>query len=114
VKFRATPRVSGSVIIIDMSGTLKLGEGAAEFRNIVRKNLDEGHRRILLNLAGVEHLDSSGIGELVSAYSTAKREGGEVKLLKLSRAVDNALLATKLYTIFDIHSDEGEAVASFR
>jgi anti-sigma B factor antagonist len=96
-----------------MSGTLKLGEGIAEFRALIRKNLDEGHRRILLNLAAVDHLDSSGIGELVSAYSTAKREGGEVKLLKLSHAVDNALLATKLYTIFDIHSDEGEAVASF-
>jgi anti-sigma B factor antagonist len=114
VKFRATPRVSGSVLIIDMSGTLKLGEGSAEFRALIRKQLDEGQRRILLNLANIDHLDSSGIGELVSAYATAKRADGEVKLLKLSRAVDNALLATKLYTIFDIHSDEGEAVASFR
>jgi anti-sigma B factor antagonist len=114
VKFRVTPRVSGSVLIMDLGGSLKLGEGSAEFRNAIRKYLDEGHRRILLNLADIEHLDSSGIGELVSAYSTAKRQGGEVKLLKLSRAVDNALLATKLYTIFDIHFDEGEAVASFR
>ncbi len=114
MKFRATPRISGSVLIVDLSGTLKLGDGSAEFRTAIRKFLDEGHLRLLLNLAAVEHLDSSGIGELVSAYSTAKRQGGEVKLLKLSRAVDNALLATKLYTIFDIHFDEGEAVASFR
>ncbi len=114
MKFRVTPRVSSSVLILDLSGTLKLGEGSAEFRNAIRKYLDEGQRRILLNLASVEHLDSSGIGELVSAYSTAKRLGGEVKLLKLSRAVDNALLATKLYTIFDIYTDEGEAVAGFR
>jgi anti-sigma B factor antagonist len=114
VKFRATPRVSGAVLIVDMSGTLKLGEGSAEFRGLIRKFLDEGHRRILLNLANIDHLDSSGIGELVSAYATAKRQDGEVKLLKLSRAVDNALLATKLYTIFDIYTDEGEAVAGFR
>jgi anti-sigma B factor antagonist len=114
VKFTATPRVSGNVLILDMVGTLKLGDGTAEFRAAIRKYLDEGQRRILLNLAELTHLDSSGIGELVSAYATAKREGGEVKLLKLSRAVDNALLATKLYTIFDIHTDEGEAVASFR
>ena len=114
MNFRATPRVSGSVLILDMSGTLKLGDGSAEFRGAIRKHLDEGHRRILLNLANIDHLDSSGIGELVGAYATAKRENGEVKLLKLSRAVDNALLATKLYTIFDIHTDEGEAVASFR
>ena len=114
MKFSATPRVSGNVLILDMVGTLKLGDGTAEFRAAIRKYLDQGQRRILLNLAEVSHLDSSGIGELVSAYSTAKREGGEVKLLKLSHAVDNALLATKLYTIFDIHTDEGEAVASFR
>jgi anti-sigma B factor antagonist len=114
VKLRITPRVSGNVLVVDLGGTLKLGDGSAEFRSAIRKYLDEGHRRILLNLAEIDHLDSSGIGELVSAYATAKRQGGEVKLLKLSRAVDNALLATKLYTIFDIHTDEGEAVASFR
>jgi len=114
VKFRATPRIVGDVLILDLSGSLKLGEGSDVFRNSIRKFLDEGRRRILLNLAAVEHLDSSGIGELVSDYSTARREGGEIKLLKLSRAVDNALLATKLYTLFDIHNDEAEAVASFR
>ncbi|HLX00120.1 MAG TPA: STAS domain-containing protein [Candidatus Acidoferrales bacterium] len=113
MRFRATPRLSGKVLIVDMSGSLVLGEGSATLRAAVRKYLDEGHRRILLNLALVDHLDSSGIGELVSSYTAAKRAQGDLKLMKLSRAVDSALLITKLYTVFDIHTDEAAAVASF-
>lgn len=113
MKFRATPRLSGNVLVVDLSGTLDLGEGSASLRAAIRQYLDQGHRRILLNLANVDHLDSSGIGELVSGFTAVKRESGELKLMKLSRAADNALLVTKLYTIFDIHSDEPTAIASF-
>jgi anti-sigma B factor antagonist len=114
VKFRAVPRYDGEVLILDLVGTLSLGEGSATLRTIIRGYIDQGHLKIIANMAGVDHLDSSGIGELVSGYTAVKRKGGELKLEKLSKAVDNALLITRLYTVFDIHQDEATAVASFR
>jgi anti-sigma B factor antagonist len=113
MKFRATPRLSGKVLVVDMSGPLDLGEGSAGLRAAIHKYIEQGHRYILLNMEQVNHLDSSGIGELVAAYTAVKRAHGELKLVKLSRAVDNALLITRLYTVFDIHSNEATAVASF-
>lgn len=113
MKFRATPRLSGKVLVVDMSGSLVLGEGSASLRTAVHNYIDQGHLHILLNLEQVNHLDSSGIGELVSAYTAVKRAHGDLKLEKLSRAVDSALIITRLYTVFDIHTDEATAIASF-
>jgi anti-sigma B factor antagonist len=114
LKFRAVPRNDGDVLILDLTGTLSLGEGSATLRNIIRGYIDQGHLKIIANMEGVDHLDSSGIGELVAAYTALKRKSGELKLLKLSKSVDNALLITRLYTVFDIHNDEATAVAAFR
>ncbi len=114
MNFRATPRESGGVILIDLSGRITLGEGSAGLRGIIREQVSQGHKRIILNLADVNYIDSSGIGELVSGYTTVKNQGGELKLLNLTRRVHDLLLITKLYTVFEVHSDEPVAVASFR
>ena len=113
MKFHATTRSSGDVLIVDLSGTLSLGEGSAALRAAIRDYIDKGNLKILVNMSGVDHLDSSGIGELVAGYTAVKRKGGELKLMKLSKAVDNALLITRLFTVFDIHSDEADAISSF-
>jgi anti-sigma B factor antagonist len=111
--FRVTPRLVGEIVIVDASGKLALGDGTARLRQTLRGLFDEGHNRIIVNLAEVDYVDSSGIGELVTALTTARRGGGEVKLLQVAHGVRDVLLATKLYTVFDVHSDEAVAVSSF-
>ncbi|HKT47872.1 MAG TPA: STAS domain-containing protein [Candidatus Acidoferrales bacterium] len=110
----ATYRDSGRVTVIDFSGRITLGEGSALLRKTVRGLLQDKRNLLLLNLGDVDYIDSSGIGELVSAYTAAKNQGGEMKLLNLTRKVRDLLQITKLYTVFDVHSDEGSAVSSFR
>jgi len=114
VSFRATPRETGGVTIIDVSGRITLGEGSAMLREMVRDLLGKGQKKIVLNLGDVNYIDSSGIGELVSGYTTVKNQGGEVKLLNLTKKVHDLLQITKLYTVFDVHNDEHSAVNSFR
>lgn len=104
----------GDVTVIDMDGRITLGEGSALLRDLIRENLARGQRKILLNLGGINYIDSSGLGELVSGYRYIKSEGGEVKLLNLNKKVTDLLQITKLYTVFDIHSQESEALASFK
>lgn len=99
---------------MDISGRITLGDGSALLRKTIRGLLEEGRTRILLNLGDVDYIDSSGIGELVSGYSTVKGRGGELKLLNLSRRVRDLLQLTKLYTVFDVYSDEPTALRSFR
>ncbi len=99
--------------MVDLSGRIILGEGSALLRKTVRGLLDEKRTRIVLNLADVDYIDSSGIGELVSAYTTAKGRGGELKLLHLTKKVHDLLQLTKLYTVFDVYTDEGTALRSF-
>ncbi|MGH9742813.1 MAG: STAS domain-containing protein [Candidatus Acidiferrum sp.] len=111
---RATPRDAGHVTVVDLSGRITLGEGSALLRKTVRGLLDDKHIRIVLNLADVDYIDSSGIGELVSAYTTAKGRGGELKLLHLTKKVHDLLQLTKLYTVFDVYTDEGTALRSFQ
>ena len=111
---RATPRDAGSVTVVDLGGRITLGEGSALLRKTVRTLLDENRSNILLNLADVDYIDSAGIGELVSAYTAVKGRGGELKLLHLTKKVHDLLQLTKLYTVFDVHSDERTALASFR
>lgn len=109
----STRQVDG-VTILDLSGRITLGEGSVQLRDAVRDLLSKGQKHILLNLADVNYIDSSGIGELVSAFTTMRNQGGELKLLKLTKKVHDLLQITKLYTVFDIKDDEAEAIASFK
>lgn len=113
MSFRATSREIGDVTVIDMDGRITLGEGSALLHDLVREKLTHGHRKILMNLGGINYIDSTGLGELVSGYRLVKSEGGELKLLNLNKKVTDLLQITKLYTVFDIHNQEAEAVASF-
>jgi anti-sigma B factor antagonist len=108
----ATRQVDG-VIILDLSGRITLGEGSVTLRDAVRDALAKGSRKILLNLADISYIDSSGIGEMVSAFTSVKNAGGELKLLKLTKKVHDLLQITKLYTVFDVKDDEAKAVSSF-
>jgi anti-sigma B factor antagonist len=109
----STRQVDG-VTILDLSGRITLGEGSVQLRDAVRDLLAKGQKNILLNLGDVNYIDSSGIGELVSAFTTAKNQGGELKLLNLTRKVHDLLQITKLYTVFDVKDDEASAIASFK
>ena len=109
----STRQVDG-VTVLDMSGRITLGEGSVQLRDAVRDLLSKGQKHILLNLGDVTYIDSSGIGELVSAFTTAKNQGGELKLLNLTRKVHDLLQITKLYTVFDVKDDEAAAVKSFK
>jgi anti-sigma B factor antagonist len=113
VSLRANSRDIGGVIVIDLDGRITLGDGSALLRDLIRENLDNGHKKLLLNLAAISYLDSTGLGELVSGYRLVKSNGGELKLLNLNKKVTDLLQVTKLYTVFDIHNDEAQAVASF-
>jgi anti-sigma B factor antagonist len=114
MKLRATPRESYGVMVIDLSGRVTLGEGSALLRETLKDMLQKGHKKIVLNFADVDYIDSSGIGELVSGFTTVRSHGGELKLLNLTTRVNDILQITRLYTVFDIHSDERAAAASFR
>ena len=106
-------RQAGDVTILDMSGSVRMGEGAVSLRNSIRGLNDEGKKKILLNLAGVKNIDSSGIGELIANYTTVSRDGGQLKLLNLTDKIQNLLVITKLLTVFDSFDNEAEALSSF-
>ena len=110
---QATYRDAGVVTVLDLSGRITLGEGSALLRSTIRELLDDQRVRILVNLGDINYIDSSGIGELVSAYTAVKNRGGELKLLHLTKKVRDLLQITKLYTVFDVHSDEVAALRSF-
>lgn len=107
-----TRQVDG-VTILDLSGRITLGEGSITLRDSIRDLIAKGQKNILLNLADISYLDSSGLGELVTAYTTTKNAGGEMKLLNLTKKVHDLLQITKLYTVFDVKDDEASAVSSF-
>jgi anti-sigma B factor antagonist len=106
-------RQVGDVSVIDAAGRITLGEGASTFREAVREMIAKGDRKLLLNLADVSYIDSSGIGELVSGFTTVANQGGQLKLLNLSKRVQDLLQITKLYTVFEVFDDEAAAVRSF-
>jgi anti-sigma B factor antagonist len=114
VSVKISTRQVDGVTVLDMSGRITLGEGSVQLRDAVRDLLSKGQKHILLNLGDVTYIDSSGIGELVSAFTTAKNQGGELKLLNLTRKVHDLLQITKLYTVFDVKDDEASAVKSFK
>lgn len=105
-------RTVKDVTILDIHGKITIGEGSAEIRKRVRDLLQAGHKKILLNLGDVSYVDSSGIGELVSSFTTVTNQGGELKLLSLTRKLRELLAITKLLTVFDVFEDEEKAVAS--
>jgi anti-sigma B factor antagonist len=109
----ATRQVDG-ITILDLSGRITLGEGSVTLRDSVRDLLAKGSKNILLNLGNITYIDSSGIGELVSAFTSVKNSGGELKLLNLTKKVHDLLQITKLYTVFDIKDDEAVAIGSFK
>lgn len=111
LKFK-TRQVDG-VTIMDLSGRITLGDGSVTLRDAVRDVLNKGEGRILLNLGDVDYIDSSGLGELVSAYTAVKKAGGDLRLLSLTKKVKDLLQITKLYTVFDVKDEEAAAVASF-
>lgn len=106
-------RQVNGVTIVDMSGRITLGEDGALFRNTIRDLLDQGYTQILLNLGDVTYIDSSGLGELVSAFTAVRKRDGELKLLNLTKKIDDLLQITKLCTVFDIMDNEELAIASF-
>jgi anti-sigma B factor antagonist len=110
---KSTTRQVDGVSIVDLSGRITLGEGSTMLRDIVREMIAKGNKKILLNLGDVTYIDSSGIGELVSAFTTVRNGGGELKLLNLTKKVHDLLQITKLYTVFDIKDDEANAIESF-
>ena len=106
-------REAEGVTIVDISGRIVLGEESAALREMVCDLLSKGHKKILFNLGEVTYIDSSGLGHLVSAFTSVRKQGGELKLLNLTNKVHDVMQITKLYTVFDIMNDEAAAVKSF-
>jgi anti-sigma B factor antagonist len=103
----------GDVSVVDVAGRITLGEGSSAMRDTLRDMVSKNQKKILLNLGEVSYIDSSGIGELVSGFTTVTNSGGQLKLLNLNKRVKDLLQITKLYTVFDVHEDEAGAIRSF-
>lgn len=113
MKMTASTRLVGGVTIVDLSGRIVLGDGSAALRDLVRDLAREGTKKILLNLGNVDYIDSSGLGELVCAFTSMRNQGGDLKLLNLTKRVRSLLQITKLLTVFDVTDDESTSVKSF-
>ncbi|MCL6544062.1 MAG: STAS domain-containing protein [Bryobacteraceae bacterium] len=113
MSIQVTNRQVGDVTVVDVAGRITLGEGASALRENIRDLVAKGNKKILLNLSDVSYIDSSGIGELVSAYTTVTNQGGTLKLLGLTKRVKDLLQITKLYTVFEVFESEPIAVRSF-
>ena len=114
MSMKASTRQVDGVTIVDLSGRITLGEGSVVLRDTVKDLLGKGQKKILLNLGDVSYIDSSGIGELVSAFTSVRNQGGELKLLNLTKKVHDLLQITKLYTVFDVKDDEAAAISAFK
>ena len=110
---KASTRQVHDVTIVDLTGRITLGEGSSVLRDTVKDLAAKGQKKILLNLGDVSYIDSSGIGELVSAFTSVRNQGGELKLLHLTKKVHDLLQITKLYTVFDVKDDEAAAIGAF-
>jgi anti-sigma B factor antagonist len=113
VSVKLSTRQVGNVSVIDVAGRITLGEGSSALRETLRDMVAKNQTKILLNLADVTYIDSSGIGELVSGYTTVTNTGGALKLLNLNKRVKDLLQITKLYTVFEVHEDEAAAIRSY-
>jgi anti-sigma B factor antagonist len=108
-----TERRSDPITILDLEGKIRLGGESAELHEALRSLVDRGEKSVILNLADVSYIDSSGLGELVGGYTTLRKAGGELKILNLSDRVHELMTLTKLLTVFDIYGNEAEAIQSF-
>jgi anti-sigma B factor antagonist len=113
VTMKASTRQVDGITIVDLSGRITLGEGSVVLRDTIRDVVSQGNKKILLNLGDVTYIDSSGIGELVSAFTSVRNQGGDLKLLNLTKKVHDLLQITKLYTVFDVKDDEAAAIGAF-
>ena len=114
MSLQATCRDNSDVAVIDFSGRITLGEGSALLRDTIKDLVGRGKKKILLNLADVDYIDSAGIGELVSGFTTVRNANGELKLLNLTKRVSDLLQITRLYTVFDVQNEEWTAIHSFK
>ncbi|MGO9123443.1 MAG: STAS domain-containing protein [Terriglobales bacterium] len=114
MSMKTSNRQVDGITIVDCSGRITLGEGSVILRDTVRELLAKGQKKLVMNLGEVTYIDSSGIGELVSAFTTVRNQGGELKLLNLTKKVHDLLQITKLYTVFDVKDDEASAVKAFK
>ncbi len=106
-------RTAGNVTILELNGKITIGDGSVQLREAVRRLLEQGHKNLLIDLGKVDYVDSSGIGELVSCYTTTKNQGGQLKLLNLTKKIQDLLSITKLLTVFETFEGESDALASF-
>ena len=113
MSIKVSTRQLDKVTIVDLSGRITLGEGSSVLRETVKDLVSKGQKSILLNLGDVTYIDSSGIGELVSSFTSVSNQGGKLKLLNLQKKVHDLLQITKLYTVFEVHTDEPAAVRSY-
>jgi len=102
------------VVILDISGRLTLGEGTITLRDTLQKLLNRGERKFVMNLEHVDYVDSAGLGELITGFTTVRAQGGQLKLLKLTHRIHDLLQITKLLTVFDSFDSETEAIKSMR
>ncbi len=107
-------RATGDVMILDLKGKLTIGEGDELLKDKINSLIQQGHRKLLLNLEGVPYVDSAGLGEIVRTYTTVSRQGGNLKLLNLTKRIQDLLAITKLLTVFDTYESEPEALESFK
>ena len=110
--FSLNTRKVGDVILVDMSGRLMIGEAVMLLRNTVRRFIDDGSTKFVLNLGSVAHIDSAGLGELITIYTSVRNKKGDVKLLNLDKKAKDLLQMTKLLTVFDTYNDEAKAIAA--
>ena len=106
-------RMSGDVVVLDLKGKITLGEGDELLKDKVNSLVNQGQKKIVLNLAGVPYIDSAGLGEVVRTYTTVSRQGGSLKLLNLTKRITDLLSITKLLTVFECHDNEADAIKSF-
>jgi anti-sigma B factor antagonist len=113
MSMKSSTRQVGDVTVVDISGRIVIGEESAALRELIHDLISHRHNKILLNLRDVQYIDSSGLGSLVGAFTSVRKQHGELKLLHLTGAVQNVMQVTKLYTVFDIMNDEMVAIKSF-
>jgi anti-sigma B factor antagonist len=114
VSVKLNTRQIGDVTVIDAAGRITLGEGSTAFRETIKDLVAKGQKKVLLNLAEISYIDSSGIGEMVSGFTSVSNAGGQLKLLNLTKRVQDLLQITKLYTVFEVFDDEAVALSSFQ
>jgi anti-sigma B factor antagonist len=113
VTMQIEERIVNNVTILDLKGKVTLGEGDEALKDKINSLVQQGHKRILLNLGEVPYIDSAGLGQIVRTYTTVTRDGGQLKLVHLTKRIEDLLMITKLLTVFETFDSESEAVKSY-